>query len=289
MDLRVRRPLALALAAASALGLVVIAAYFIDPISRADGKALEGLSSLSLDHRWIWVANDALAHSVDLPFLVAGVALIFVAGLAWGRPLQAVAAVLLVAAANVLTQLLKLAAAHPRYQGFLGPHQLVDTAFPSGHATAAMSLAVAAIIVSPPGRRRELIAVVGGGLGLAVSLALVIQGWHYPSDVIGGFLVVGFTSMLVLAGLAAIDGRRLEHRADERRAVPELRAIGALALRLGTVMLAAVAALLLATHPGAVASYAAEHTTAVVAALGIALAALGLVSGVAGEMEESSG
>lgn len=271
-------------AAGCGLGLLAVlaAAYLVGPIERADATALDGLMSLSEQHRWIWVIGDGLANSVNLPFLLAILTLIVAVGLALGRRRQVLAAVVLVVAANVLTQLLKIAASHPRYQPILAPNQIGIEAFPSGHATAAMSLALAAVIVAPS-RWRPLTAVLGAGSAVAVSIALVIQGWHFPSDVLGAFLVVGMVTMLVIAGLAATEGERSGGFASERRA--RLRSVAAITARSAAVGLAGLAVLLLITHPDAVASYVAAQTTAVVAALGIALASLGLVSGVTAELE----
>jgi membrane-associated phospholipid phosphatase len=280
----VNRRLIAAAGCAAALAAVLGAAYYVGPLARADGTALQGLRSLSLDHQWIWTIGDGLAHSVDLPYLVAALVLICAAGLAWGRPRQVVGAVVLVAGANILSQLIKIVAAHPRYQSYLGPHQLSESAFPSGHATAAMSLALAAVLVAPR-RWRGVAAVGGGSFVLAVSTALVIQGWHFPSDVFGAFLVNGTVSMLVLAGLAAIGARSATGRSSAPRRRPALRAISASTLQLFAVAVALGAAALLLTHPSAVTSYAAAHTTSVAAAICIAIASFGLVSGVTAELE----
>lgn len=267
-----------------ALAALLVGAYFVEPLARLDATALHGLKTLSEDHRWIWTINDGLAHSVDLPYLAAMLLLTCAAGFAWGRPRQVAAAVVLVGIANVLTQLLKVAAAHPRFQPFLGSAQLADMAFPSGHATAAMSLALAAVLVAPS-RWRRVTALGGGGFALAVSIALVIQGWHFPSDVFGAFLVAGLVSMLVLAGLAAIEARTAASGSGGRRPRLALRSIGTLALQLLAVAVAIGVVLLVVTHPSAVTAYAAAHTTAVAAAIGIAVASFGLVSGVTAELE----
>jgi membrane-associated phospholipid phosphatase len=287
MTASVNRRLIAAAGCAVALGAVIVAAYSAGPLARADGNALHGLSSLSLHHQWISTLGDGLSESVDLPYLIAALVLICAAGLAWGRPRQVAAAVVLVVGANFLTQLIKVVAAHPRYQSFLGPYQLDDTAFPSGHATAAMSLALAAVLVTPR-RGRRVVAIGGGTFALAVSTSLVTEGWHFPSDVLGAFLINGMVSMLVLAALDVVGARSAENGSIRPRGKPALRAVSAPALQLLAVALAIGAAALLLTHPSAVTSYAAAHTSAVVAAIGIALASFGIVSGVAAELEARS-
>ncbi|HEY8640249.1 MAG TPA: phosphatase PAP2 family protein [Solirubrobacterales bacterium] len=283
MDARTNRLLVAAAGSVAALTALLLAAYFVGPVARSDAIALHGLMTLS-EHRWIWVVNDGLAHSVDLPFLVAALLVICGAGLRWGRPRQAVAAALLVGGANIATQVVKIAAAHPRYQPILGSDQLAGTAFPSGHATAAMSLALAAVLVAPS-RWRPATAIVGGAFALVISIALVIQGWHFPSDVLGGFLVAGTVSMLALAGLRAIEGRRAGGAAIDRQPRLSVRSISLQVLEALAAAVAIGIALLMVTHPNPLTSYAATHTTSVLAAIGIAAASVALIYGVALEAD----
>lgn len=282
VDSRIARPLTLAAAGVVAFGVVLVCAYFIGPIARWDATALYGLESLSVEHRWIWTIGDGLVHSVDLPWLMTGLLAVCGAGVLWGRKRQAVGAAVLVAVACLTSQLIKVAAAHPRYQPIL-LHQLPDTAFPSGHATAAMSIALAAALVAPS-RWRLPTAIVGGSFVLAVSVALMIQGWHFPSDVLAGLLISTTTSLLVLAGLRATGGIRSAAGVPVRRRF-RLRSIGMRALEVLAIPAALAVALLVVTHPNALTSYAASHTTGVIAAIGIAVASISLVYAVTAELE----
>jgi hypothetical protein len=56
-------------------------------------------------------------------------------------------------------------------------------------------------------------------------------------------------------------------------------------LQLSLSLLAIAAGVLLASHPDALGSYVAAHTTAVAASLAIGTAALAIVSGVTAELE----
>jgi membrane-associated phospholipid phosphatase len=282
MDSRIARPLALAAAGVVAFGVVLVCAYFIGPIARWDATALSGLESLSAEHRWIWHIGDGVAHSVDLPWLMMGLLAVCGAGVLWGRKRQAIGAALLVGGACLASQLIKVAAAHPRYQPIL-LHQLPDTAFPSGHATAAMSLALAAALVAPS-RWRLPTAIVGGSFVLAVSLALLIQGWHFPSDVLAGLLISTTTSLLVLAGLRATGGIRGAAGAPVERRF-QVRSIGMRTLEVLAIPAVLAVALLVITHPNALTSYVVTHTTGVIAAIGIAAASISLVYAVTAELE----
>jgi membrane-associated phospholipid phosphatase len=72
--------------------------------------------------------------------------------------------------------------------------------FPSGHSTVALSVVMAVIFVQAP-HHRTVAALVGVPYALAIGTATVVAGWHRPSDVLGGWLVVGAWSF---AGVAAL-------------------------------------------------------------------------------------
>jgi membrane-associated phospholipid phosphatase len=118
----------------------------------------------------------------------------------WGRPREGAIALALVVGANLTTQLLKVALSQPRYQPILGSDQIPSTGFPSGHATASMAMALAFILAVPRSLRSVAIAA-GGFLVLAVGCSLVVLHWHYPSDVLGGWLVAAGWGFAALAAL----------------------------------------------------------------------------------------
>jgi membrane-associated phospholipid phosphatase len=93
---------------------------------------------------------------------------------------------------------LKVALAHPRVQSVLGDHQLGPVAFPSGHATAATSIAIAFAFVVPPDWRAAA-AVIGACFVAAVGCSVMVLAWHFPSDVLGGILVASGWGFAVLA------------------------------------------------------------------------------------------
>ncbi|HEX8075153.1 MAG TPA: phosphatase PAP2 family protein [Thermoleophilaceae bacterium] len=163
-------------------------------------------------------AHAALRHAIDTIHLVtialAGCAAVMVALRRGRRDLAAVAAATLVGA-NLTTQLLKplLGRADP-FGGEAARE--IASAFPSGHATAAMSLALVAVVVAPR-RLRGWVALAAAGYAGTIGVGLVVRVWHYPSDVVGGFLVAG-------AWAAAMSAVALARREDGDRApaVPRL-------------------------------------------------------------------
>jgi undecaprenyl-diphosphatase len=84
----------------------------------------------------------------------------------------------------------------------------VDWSFPSGHAAGSMALVAVAIVLtwSPGSGRWRVFA--GAVAVVAVGLAAVIAGGHWPSDVIAGWaLALAWVSALCL--LVPIDGERV--------------------------------------------------------------------------------
>ena len=133
MRVNARSPLLAAAACLLAFGLVLGCAYAIPPASRFDAIALNGLTTL--DGPYFGPVAQLAAHSADPLPLVAMLVVLFACGWSMGRRWEAFAAVALVVSANVATQALKVALAHPRVQPSLGADQLGPEAFPSGHAT----------------------------------------------------------------------------------------------------------------------------------------------------------
>jgi membrane-associated phospholipid phosphatase len=195
MAKRIGAPAAAWLACAASLVLLTLVAYGIDAAQRADARLLARISS---HEGALESIAGPVAHLADpLPLLAMLLAACAVA-LFRRRPLDAIAAATVVAGANVTTQILKIALAHPRYQPVLGSDQLGPVAFPSGHATAAASIAIAWLFVVP----REwlpLTAAVGAAFAAAVGLSIVVLAWHFPSDALGGYLVAAGWGFAVLA------------------------------------------------------------------------------------------
>jgi hypothetical protein len=171
---------------------------------------------------------------------IATVALALTA-FARGRPRLAIVAGLAILGACVTTEVLKLE--------LLSRPDLLDNArgtsnnsYPSGHATVAMSVAVAAILVVPQ-RWRGGTALVGLGFAVTVGVATVTTGWHRPSDVGSGFAVAvgwGAAAALVLVGWRGTGVRapRVRHRPPPR--VATLLAVVGGGVALGLAVVAAV-------------------------------------------------
>ena len=164
-----------------------------------DAQSLAGFVRLASSHGQAaaWIT----ARATPVAYAAIGAVLVAIAA-ARRRPRLAVGVPAAMGAASATTALLKLALAHPRDSHWLTPPGLVGPAsWPSGHATAAMMVALGGVLVSPP-VLRQLAALLGAGLAVAVSYAILIVHWHFPSDVLGGFLVAGLWASLMLAAIS---------------------------------------------------------------------------------------
>jgi membrane-associated phospholipid phosphatase len=92
----------------------------------------------------------------------------------------------------------------------------VDASYPSGHAAFVTALVVTVVLGAAAGRNRIIAAIVGGFLVIGVGTSLVIDGVHFPSDVIAsilwGIAVAPFARMVwvsvILRGFDTIRTRR---------------------------------------------------------------------------------
>jgi membrane-associated phospholipid phosphatase len=142
--------------------------------------------------------------------------------------------------ANVTTQLLKDLVLGRT--DLVPPPDLLGPSFPSGHTTVAMSLAIALVLVVPA-RMRITAALFGLIYACMVGTGTVTAGWHRPSDVMGGFLVVivwgaGATALLLRWRGAGKDPGDLDP--PELLIRPGLALLGAALLGIAFVGFAAV-------------------------------------------------
>ncbi len=195
---RVRAPIAACLACAGALVVLVVLAYGFGPFERLDASLLVHLGAQPYASGF--ETAEGFARLADPGPLLVMLVVACLLALSWGGKREALAAVAVVAGANLTTQVLKMLLAHPRFQPYAGYDQPWSDAFPSGHATAAASIAVALMFAAPP-RLRPLAALVGSAFALLVGVSLVVLQWHFASDVVGGFLVAAGWGFAALAAL----------------------------------------------------------------------------------------
>ena len=175
--------------------------------------------------------------------LVIGFAVVVLVALIQRRRYLALAAVITIVGSNLTTQLLKLIVLD-RTDLLDGLFYPLPNSFPSGHATAAASIAVALLLVLPPLLRAPTV-VLSSIVVAAVGISTLIAGWHRMADAIGGvFLATAWAAGVgaVLAWRRGIDvaGRRTAAFGHVSSSIP--LAVGATLLVLGGLAYLVVAA-----------------------------------------------
>ncbi|QMW66431.1 phosphatase PAP2 family protein [Mumia sp. ZJ1417] len=188
---------------ASAFGLLVVSfaalvlmvSYLIENPrgQRLDQRAMEA----------VYARRDALDQLLSvLGYLSIGtmaIAMVVLMTMAVLRQrfAAAFAAVIVVAGANITTQVLKHAVLDRPDHGY-GWHV---NSLPSGHTTAAISLVIAALLVAPAALR-GLVTMLGSAAVVLTGVSTVVAGWHRPSDVVAALavgLLWGAGAVFVLA------------------------------------------------------------------------------------------
>jgi membrane-associated phospholipid phosphatase len=150
----------------------------------------------------------------------------------------AVGAGVLVLGANLTTQALKLHLVRPGLEA-PGPNSL-----PSGHTTAAVSVAFALVLVLPYAMRAA-VALAGAAYVTVIAVATVWAHWHRPSDTVAALLVVlawgGLVVAVVRARRSLTRQRPRTGRTASRLATMPLTLVGTITGAIGLIGLAAVA------------------------------------------------
>lgn len=199
-----RRPVVVgwfaALAGACAAATVVT---FLVAIRTAEGQRIDDAARGRLspfDEPGAYSATESLLETISVSSLALFGLGIMAIAIIRGRPRLALGAGAVVLGANLTTQILKEWLDRPDLIGDLRPEA---GAFPSGHVTVAMSLAMGLALVVPPAVR-WLAAVAGCAYASLVGVAVLALDWHRPSEAVGGYLVsVGWAAAVAAVIVAA--------------------------------------------------------------------------------------
>lgn len=190
----------IALLVACIIGLAIGFAIFVrtETGQRIDQGAFEGRGIATPG------ARDAAADlltTISLGALILAVVLLAGQAMFRRRLVLALVAAAVIGGSILTTEILK----HVLLQrpDLIGRAPFANT-FPSGHATIAFGVGVAATLVVPP-RARRLTALLAVAYGVAVGVALIAAGWHRPSDVVGAYLVVAAWAAAAALAAQAID------------------------------------------------------------------------------------
>ncbi len=188
------------LAGALAIAVVALAALVRVALHSEAGMDLDERLMMSLGgsaRAWMRIIEALTTITVWSGGLCLAICL--VVGLSRRRWAVSIAAVALVAGANVTTQVLKHEVFH-RLPG-AGVNSL-----PSGHTTASLSLVLAALLVAPS-TWRKVVMPLAGFIGTFVAAGTIAGHWHRPADVIAGQAVCLGWAALVLAFVVLVQRR----------------------------------------------------------------------------------
>lgn len=132
---------------------------------------------------------------VSVPFLVVALIAAVAVALVRRQWSDAARAVIIVAGANLTSQVLKELLERTADAGVPGTGY--GNSLPSGHSTVAASLAAVALLVAPRALR-PLVALLGALYAAVTAVATMVVAWHRPSDLVAAFAIVSAWSLLVL-------------------------------------------------------------------------------------------
>lgn len=186
-------------------GVVASYRFFVGtPVGQlVDTAAMRGAD---VDHPRVVAVLDRALNGTTLASLVLACLAAAAIGVLRRRVDVAVGAGLLVVGANLTTQLLKTRLDRPNLDDFPAPNS-----FPSGHTTAAASVAFA-LILALPHAVRGMVTLIGATYVAVIAVATVWAEWHRPSDTVAALLVVLAWGGLVAAVLRAGRWRRTASR-----------------------------------------------------------------------------
>lgn len=171
----------------------VVALYLVF-VGTALGQAVDTAAMRGADvhHAKIAAVLDRTLNGTTLASLVLVCLAAAAIGVIRRRLDVAVGAALVVLGSNLTAQVLKDHLGRPNLDHFPAPNS-----FPSGHTTAAASVAFA-LIIALPHAVRGMVTLIGAGYVTVIAIATVWAEWHRPSDTVAGLLLV-----LAWGGLAA--------------------------------------------------------------------------------------
>jgi len=192
--------------AVAALATLAVPALYQVAVRTTLGQQIDTIVMRGADvhHAQVTEVLERTLNNTSLASLVLVCLFAAVFGVVRRRLDLALGAALLVIGANLTTQLIKTQVPRPDLDGSAMPNS-----FPSGHTTAAASVAFAVILVLPQALR-GMVALVGFTYVAVIAVATVWAEWHRPSDTVAALLVTlawGAFAVLVIRLLKPMDTR----------------------------------------------------------------------------------
>lgn len=172
-------PLTAAVGAVGVLVAVAVVALRTGPGQRLDERSMTSVVA----GREAELTVLSLLGRVSIGAVLAVAAICVVLAVVRGRVRLAAAALMVIAGANITTQLLKEVVLERSALDVIAPNSL-----PSGHTTVVASAVGALLLVAP--RALRLAVVVPGAFAVAITgTSTVVAGWHRPADIVAALAV----------------------------------------------------------------------------------------------------
>lgn len=181
----------------AAAGLELLVTYALHDLRgvRLDQRLMDSLGAS--EQAWMHISDVLTRVTIGATGLALLVCL--VVAVSRRRWALAASALVLVAGANLTTEILKFHVLHRVGGGSVN-------SLPSGHTTVSLSLALAALLVAPT-RWRGPVAALGAFVATFVAAGTIAGHWHRPADVLAAQAVCLAWSAVAI-GLAALLQRR---------------------------------------------------------------------------------
>jgi membrane-associated phospholipid phosphatase len=192
--------------AVAALATLAVPALYQAAVRTTLGQQVDTIVMRGADvhHAQVTGVLERTLNNTSLASLVLVCLFAAVFGVVRRRLDLALGAALLVIGANLTTQLIKTQLPRPDLDGSGMPNS-----FPSGHTTAAASVAFAVILVLPQALR-GMVALAGFAYVTVIAVATVWAEWHRPSDTVAALMVTlawGAFAVFVIRLLKPMDTR----------------------------------------------------------------------------------
>ena len=223
-------------------------AVYLLAVRTVRGQALEitALNGRAVQPGKLGVAAQGLLGTVSIASLAVLMALVLAVALVRRHVRLAAVVAVVVGGSIVTTEVLKLKILTRPGLITYGDTTAPFNTLPSGHTTVSMCVVIALVLVVPR-RLQGIVALVGAPYAIGIGIGTVIEGWHRPSDVMAGCLVVGAWTFAGLALLDGIGAMQPEERRPWERFIAPGMAVG---LVLSVAALAATTIYGLRVHYG---------------------------------------
>lgn len=242
------RPVARPLVVAGALVIVLVAVYLV-ALGTGTGRRLDNDAVFYAAQGGLRIRGFAgdVIRSIDIGTLVLFGGGMLALSLARRQLDSAVIAPLALLGATATSEILKPVLGRLAAHAGAGPRTIADS-FPSGHSTIAMAVGLGFLLLAPR-RLRLAVGLAGALYATAMGTSLVVLHSHYPSDVVGGYLVAAIWSLIAIEALRYVRGRRRRLSATTERGAPAPFTAGTMAVALLVLFTAGLGlALAFGTH-----------------------------------------